>query len=89
MNAIAAFEHATAHAPPSCRPYHGPPCPRGTFSHVVAYTRQTFALRGTEDSLLDAASYGVRWVQLSPTPASGIAGSRSTPTLTFSLVGGS
>ena len=31
-------------------------CPRGTFSHVVAYTRQASALRGTVDSdiLLDA-----------------------------------
>ena len=33
-------------------------CPRGAFSHVVAYTRQTSALRGTVDTLLDAASYG-------------------------------
>ena len=33
-------------------------CPRGAFSHVVAYTRQTSALRGTADTLLDAASYG-------------------------------
>jgi hypothetical protein len=37
-------------------------CPRGAFSglHVVAYTRQTSALRGTADSLLDSASYGSR-----------------------------
>jgi hypothetical protein len=28
-------------------------CPRGAFSHVVAYFRQTSALRGTADSLLD------------------------------------
>ena len=34
-------------------------CPRGAFSHVVAYTRQTSALRGTADRLLDAASYGL------------------------------
>jgi hypothetical protein len=33
---------------------------------VVAYTRQTSALRGTVDTLLDAASYGQRWVLLSP-----------------------
>ena len=39
-------------------------CPRGAFSHVVAYTRQTSALRGTADTLLDAASYGIRWVLL-------------------------
>jgi hypothetical protein len=49
------------------------PCPWGAFSHVVAYTRQTSAvtvpLRGTADMLLDAASYGVRWVLLTPAPA--------------------
>jgi hypothetical protein len=48
------------------------PCPRGAFSHVVAYTRQTSALRGTADTLLDAASYGARWVLLSPAPAAGV-----------------
>ena len=48
-------------------------CPRGVFSHVVAYTRQTSALRGTADTLLDAASYGTRWVLLSPAPAAGVA----------------
>ena len=47
-------------------------CPRGAFSHVVAYTRQTSALRGTADTLLDAASYGSRWVLLSPAPAGGV-----------------
>ena len=47
-------------------------CPRGAFSHVVAYTRQTSALRGTADTLLDAASYGTRWVLLSPAPAAGV-----------------
>ena len=43
-------------------------CQRGAFSHVVteAYTRQTSVLRGTADALLDAVSYGVRWVLLSP-----------------------
>ena len=41
-------------------------CPRGAFSHVVAYTRQTSALRGTVDTLLDATSYCFRWVLLSP-----------------------
>ena len=46
--------------------------PRGAFSHVVAYTRQTSALRGTADTLLDAASYGSRWVLLSPAPAGGV-----------------
>jgi hypothetical protein len=53
---------------------------RGAFSHVVtvAYSRQTSALRGTADSesgsLLDAraASYGVRWVLLSPAAAAGV-----------------
>jgi hypothetical protein len=47
-------------------------CPRGAFSHVVAYTRQTSVLRGTADTLLDAASYGTRWVLLSPAPAAGV-----------------
>ena len=47
-------------------------CPRGAFSHVVAYTRQTSALRGTADTLLDAASYGTRWVLLSAAPAAGV-----------------
>ena len=47
-------------------------CPRGALSHVVAYTRQTSALRGTADTLLDAASYGARWVLLSPAPAAGV-----------------
>ena len=51
-------------------------CPRPAFSHVVAYTRQTSALRGTADSLLDAASYGARWpgVLLSPAAAAGVPG---------------
>ena len=41
---------------------------------MVDYTRQTSALRGTADTLLDAASYGTRWVLLSPAPvrASGV-----------------
>ena len=47
-------------------------CPRGAFSHVVAYSRQTSTLRGTADSLLDAASYGSRWALLSPAAAAGI-----------------
>ncbi len=50
-------------------------CPCGAFSYVVDYrdTRQTSALCGT-DTLLDAASYGSRWVTvlLSPVPAGGI-----------------
>ena len=41
-------------------------CPRGAFSHVVAYNPQTSALRGTADTLLDAASYGSLWLLLSP-----------------------
>ena len=49
-------------------------CPRGAFSDVVAYTRQTSALRGKADTLLDAASYGAaRWVLLSPAPGAGVA----------------
>ena len=47
-------------------------CLRGTFSHVVAYTRQTSALHGTADTLLDPASYGHRWVLLSQAPAAGM-----------------
>ena len=53
---------------------------RGTvaFSHVVANTRQTSVLRGTADPLLDSASYGARWVLLSPALAAGVvAGSRA------------
>jgi hypothetical protein len=48
-------------------------CPRGAFSHVVAYHWQTLVLRGTEDTLLDAALYCSLWVLLSPTPAAGVA----------------
>ena len=73
-------------------------CPRGAFSHVVAYSRQTSTLRGTADSLLDAASYGSRWALLSPAAAAGIdrgppvpdgRPASPPPTITFSLVGGS
>ena len=46
--------------------------PRGAFSHVVANNRQTSALRGTADTLLDAASYSSRWVLLLPAPAAGV-----------------
>ncbi len=49
-------------------------CPRGAFSHMVAYTRQTSALRGTADTLLDAAFYGTRWVLLSRLPPPGSPG---------------
>jgi carboxymethylenebutenolidase len=50
-------------------------CPRGAFSpaHVVAYHQQKSALRGTADTLLDAATSGSRWVLLSPAPAAGVA----------------
>ena len=47
-------------------------CPRGAFSHVVAYNRQTSVLCGTADTLLDTASYGSRWVLLLPAPAAGV-----------------
>ena len=43
-----------------------------SFSHVVAYHRRTSALRGTVESLLDAASYGARWVLLSALPPAGV-----------------
>jgi hypothetical protein len=53
-------------------------CPRGAFSYAVAYSRQTSALYGTADSLLDATSYGIRWVTCcSPRPPP--LGSRLTP----------
>ena len=48
-------------------------CPRGAFSHVVAYNRQTSALRGTADTLLDAYSYSSCWVLLSPALARSVA----------------
>ena len=66
-------------------------CPRGAFSHVVAYNRQTSALRGTADTLLDS----------SPTAAAGCFSRRlwrrvwpgpfdpGPPALSLSLVGGS
>ncbi len=44
---------------------------------MVAYSLQTSALRGTADSLLNATSYGIRWVLLSPAAAAGI--SRDAP----------
>ena len=47
-------------------------CPRPAFSHVVAYTRQTLALRSTADSLLTSASYCARLVLLSPTAFAGV-----------------
>ena len=46
---------------------------RAPYTHVVAYHRSTSALRGTADSLLDAASYGSRWVLLSPAAPRGVA----------------
>jgi hypothetical protein len=74
-------------------------CPRGTFTHVVAaaYTRQTSALRGTADALLDS-------VTPPPTVPGGAALSRPirrrrasgwvsgppnpTPNFSFKVVGG-
>ena len=49
-----------------------------SFSHVLAYTRQTSALRGTADTLLDAASGsdGSPCVLLSPARAAGVATDR-------------
>ena len=47
-------------------------CWRGTFLHVAAYTQQTLALCGTANMLLDASSYGVRWVLLSTAPGAGV-----------------
>ncbi len=42
------------------------------FAHVAAYLRQTSALRGTVGTLLDTASYGQRWVLLSPLAPAGV-----------------
>ena len=53
------------------------PSSRPPFTHVVAYRRETSALRGTVDTLLDRPSYGQRWVLLSPNPPSGV--SRAAP----------
>ena len=47
-------------------------CPRGAFSHVVAYKRRMSVLRGTADTLLDASSCGSFWVLLSPALAAGV-----------------
>ncbi len=46
---------------------------RAPYTHVVAYHWSTSALRGTADSLLNAASYCSRWVLLSPAAAPGVA----------------
>ena len=60
----------------------------------------TSALRSTADTLLDAASYGARWVLLSPAPGAGVtqlansaaparrSGRAPPANLTFRLVGG-
>ena len=58
---------------------------------MVAYNRQTSALRGTADTLLCAASYGsARWVLLSPAPAADVARAlRTQLPSTLSLNGGS
>jgi hypothetical protein len=61
--------------------------PRAAFlpRHVAAYTRQTLALRCTDNSLLDSASasesYGrsARWVLLSPSAAAGVLGHAHCP----------
>ena len=46
---------------------------RAPYTHVVAYHWSTSALRGIANSLPDAASYGSRWVLLSPAAAPGVA----------------
>ena len=48
-------------------------CPCAAFSHVAACTRQTSALCGTADTLLDASSYVARRVLLSSAPVTGVA----------------
>ena len=71
-------------------------CPRGAFSHAVACNRQTSALRGTADSLLDpptAPAVSMSAVGASPAgPGGGCGPGPSTPgprALGLSLVGGS
>jgi hypothetical protein len=41
-------------------------CKRAPFSHIVRYRRPTAAFAGDVATLLDAPSYGIRWVLLSP-----------------------
>ena len=41
-------------------------CRRSPFSHVVRYRPPGAAIRGDVDSLLDLASYGIRWARLTP-----------------------
>ena len=48
-------------------------CQRSALSQVVAYTRQTSALRSTADTLLDTVSYSSRWVLLLLAPEAGVA----------------
>ena len=43
----------------------------GPFSHVVRYRRPVSTLHGDVATLLDAASYGSRWVLLAPAAGSG------------------
>ncbi len=69
-------------------------CTRGAFSHVVAYTRQTSALRGTADTLLDRRRCVIRFPMGAPLPCSCHQGSPipaapHSPALTLSLVCGS
>ena len=54
-------------------------CPRGAFSHVVPFNRQTSVLRGTANTRLDDSSYGSRWVLLSPALAAGAARALGPP----------
>ncbi len=49
-------------------------CPQG----LLIYSRQTSALHGTADLLLDAASYGIRWAGCSESPAAGRPAARLT-----------
>ena len=44
-------------------------CPRAPYSHVVRYRRPTAAFAGNVDTLLDAPSYGIRWVLIVPSGA--------------------
>ena len=44
-------------------------CPRSPYSHVVRYRRPTAAFAGNVDTLLDAPSYGIRWVLIVPSGA--------------------
>ena len=71
LEAVDVFERATSRS----LPRRAPPPPAAAAAPLVAYTRQTSALCGTADTLLDSASYSVVWMLLSPAPGAAVPGS--------------